>query len=93
VNATQPIVPEVSFDRVFLVTALGEIPDRAAVLAQCCRALRPGGVLSISETLGDPHYQSKATVTRLAEQAGFRCDSIAGGVRRFTANFVKPVPA
>src|SRR5262249_28644855 len=91
-DATQPIVPEASFDLIFLVTALGEIPDRTAVLPQCFRALKPGGVLSITETLGDPHYQSKATVTRFAEQAGFRLKSIAGGVWRFTANFVKPAP-
>ena len=32
-DATQPIVPEASFDVAFLVTTLGEIPDRAAVLA------------------------------------------------------------
>lgn len=31
-DATQPIVPEASFDVVFLVTTLGEIPDRAAVM-------------------------------------------------------------
>jgi ubiquinone/menaquinone biosynthesis C-methylase UbiE len=32
-DATQPIVPDSSFDVVFLVTTLGEIPDRAAVVS------------------------------------------------------------
>jgi ubiquinone/menaquinone biosynthesis C-methylase UbiE len=89
-DATQPIVPEASFDVVFLVTTLGEIPDRAAALAQCFRALKSGGVLSISEMLPDPHYQSKATLKRLAEAAGFRLQSVEGGMWLFTANFVKP---
>ena len=89
-DATQPIVPEASFDVVFLVTTLGEIPDRAAVLAQAFRALKSGGILSISEMLPDPHYQSKTTVKRLAEAAGFQLHSVEGGKWLFTANFVKP---
>ena len=89
-DATQPIVPEASFDLAFLVTTLGEIPDRAAALAQCFRALKSGGVLSVSEMLPDPHYQSKTTVKRLAEAAGFRIQSVEGGIWLFTANFVKP---
>ncbi len=89
-DATQPVVPEASFDLAFLVTTLGEIPDRAAVLAQCFRALKPGGVLSITEMFPDPHYQSRSTVKRLAEEARFRLQSIQGGWWLFTANFVKP---
>jgi len=89
-DAIQPIVPEASFDVAFLVTTLGEIPDRTAALTQCFRALKSGGVLSISEMLPDPHYQSKATVERLAEAAGFRFLSVEGGMWLFTANFVKP---
>jgi predicted methyltransferase len=73
-----------------LVTTLGEIPDRAAAISQCFRVLKPGGILSISEMLPDPHYQSQATVKRLAEAVGFKLQSIQGGVCLFTANFVKP---
>lgn len=89
-DATRPLVPEASFDVAFLATTLGEIPDRAAALAQCFRALKLGGVLSITEMLPDPHYQSKTRVKRLAEAAGFRLPSVEGGVWLFTANFVKP---
>jgi ubiquinone/menaquinone biosynthesis C-methylase UbiE len=89
-DATLPVVPEASFDLAFLVTTLGEIPDRAAALAQCFRALKPGGVLSITEMFPDPHYQSRSTVKRLAEEAGFRLQSLQGGWWLFTANFVKP---
>ena len=89
-DATQALVPEAAFDLVFLCTALGEIPDRTAVLSQCYRALTPGGLLSITEKFGDPHYQSRSTVKRLAEDAGFRPQSIDGRWWFFTANFVKP---
>jgi ubiquinone/menaquinone biosynthesis C-methylase UbiE len=89
-DATQPHVPEASFDVVFLCTALGEIPDRAAALSQCYRALKPGGILSITEIIGDPHYQFRSAVQRLAEAAGFRLQSIHGRWWFYTANFVKP---
>jgi ubiquinone/menaquinone biosynthesis C-methylase UbiE len=89
-DATQPFEFEASFDLVFLVTTLGEIPDRAAAISQCFRVLKPGGILSISEMLPDPHYQSQATVKRLAEAVGFKLQSIQGGVCLFTAYFVKP---
>ncbi len=89
-NATQPHVPEASFDLVFLCTALGEIPDRAAALGQCYRALKPGGVLSITEIIGDPHYQSRSVVQRLAAAAGFRLQSMQGSWWFYTASFLKP---
>jgi ubiquinone/menaquinone biosynthesis C-methylase UbiE len=89
-DATKQHVPEASFDLVYLCTVLGEIPDRPTALAECYRALKPGGVLSITEMFGDPHYQSRSTVRRLAEAAGFRPRSVYGNWLRFTADFVKP---
>ena len=74
----------------FMCAALGEIPDRTAVLAQCFRALVPEGILSITEMFGDPHYQSRSVVQRLARKAGFRFESIEGGWWLFTAQFRKP---
>ena len=89
-DAAQAHVPAASFDVVFLCTALGEITDRTAALAQCFRALKPGGVLSITEMFGDPHYQSRQVVRRLAEGAGFHLDGVRGGWWFFTASFIKP---
>jgi ubiquinone/menaquinone biosynthesis C-methylase UbiE len=88
-DATQCLVPEATFDLVFLCTVLGEIPDRAAALTQCYRALKSGGRLSITEIVLDPHYQSRSTVRRFAETAGFQFDSIQGGWWFYTANFIK----
>jgi ubiquinone/menaquinone biosynthesis C-methylase UbiE len=89
-DATKPHVPAASCDVVMLCEVLGEIPDRAAALTQCFRALKPGGLLSVTELLGDPHYQFQSTLKRLARQAGFRLQSIHGGWWVYTANFIKP---
>lgn len=88
-DATQPIVPSETFDVVYLCTVLGEIPEREVALAQCHRSLKLGGLLSITEIFPDPHYQSRATVLRLAESAGFRLKEMHGPWYFFTANFVK----
>ena len=37
-------------------------------------------MLSITEMFLDPHYQSRSTVKRLAEEAGFRLQSLQGGL-------------
>jgi ubiquinone/menaquinone biosynthesis C-methylase UbiE len=77
-------------DRAMLVTVLGEIPDRQAAVSQIFEALRPGGVLSVTETLFDPHYQSRRTITKLACAAGFQEKAYFGNCLAFTINFEKP---
>ena len=79
------------FDRAFLVTVLGEIPDRERALREVFGSLRPGGVLSITEVLPDPHYQSLGTVRQLAARVGFRADRVHGRLPTYTVNLVKPV--
>ena len=88
-DATQSHFSPDSFDVIYFCTALGEIPDRATALSHCHAALKPGGRLSITEIFPDPHYQSRATVQRLAEVAGFRLQAVHGPWYLFTANFVK----
>jgi len=78
------------FDRALLVSVLGEIPDRETALAELFDALKPGGILSITETLFDPHYQTRNTVTRLATAAGFVEGAWFGNKLAYTVNLVKP---
>lgn len=78
------------FDRALLVTVLGEIPDRAGALKEIFDALNPGGLLSVTETLFDPHYQSRQTVARLAGEVGFRERGFFGNHVAFTVNLEKP---
>lgn len=49
------------------MTVLGEVPDRDAGMRALHTALKPGGVLSVTEVIPDPHYQSHGTMRRLAE--------------------------
>jgi ubiquinone/menaquinone biosynthesis C-methylase UbiE len=83
--------PERTFDRAWLVTVLGEIPNREAALAEVFAALKPGGLLSVTELIPDPHYQSRSTVRRLAAGAGFVEQAAFGNWLAFTLNFIKPV--
>lgn len=80
-----------AFDRAWLVLVLGEIPNRAEALQELFRALKFGGILSITEMLPDPHYQTKATVRRLAQEAGFEIGSSYGNGLGFTLHLVKPL--
>jgi ubiquinone/menaquinone biosynthesis C-methylase UbiE len=89
-DATTVVLPREQADLVYLCTVLGEIPDRQKALANCYQALKPGGRLSITEIIGDPHYQSRAKVKELTRQAGFEPENVAGNWRMVTANFRKP---
>ncbi len=81
---------EDSVDVAFLVTVLGEIPDRSQALSELRRVLKPAGLLSISETLPDPDYQSERTVRGLCEAAGFLTLERFRRRLGFTMNFIAP---
>ncbi len=89
-DLTQPPLPANGFDRALLVTVLGEIPDREAALRAIFDALKPGGILSITEVLPDPHYQRRATVLSLAAAAGFEVGREYSGLGHYTMNLRKP---
>jgi ubiquinone/menaquinone biosynthesis C-methylase UbiE len=80
------------YDRALLVTVLGEIPDREGAMTEIANALKPGGMVSITEVLPDPHYQRRATVRRLAERVGLQFAGRYGGALAYTFNFSKPRP-
>jgi len=79
-----------AFDRALLVTVLGEIPDKTAALGEIHRALKPGGILSVTEMLPDPDFLTPSAVRRLADAAGFVEDRLLGGFPAFTMNLMKP---
>jgi ubiquinone/menaquinone biosynthesis C-methylase UbiE len=80
-----------SFDRVLLVMVLGEIRGRERALGELYRATKAGGVLSVSEALGDPDYRGRGTVRREIEAAGFRLRRVYDGRVSYTMNFAKPL--
>jgi ubiquinone/menaquinone biosynthesis C-methylase UbiE len=77
------------YDRVILVSVLGEIPDRQSALREIHRALKPGGILSITEIIFDPHYQSRGTILKLVGSAGFQEKAFFGNRFAFTVHLEK----
>ena len=83
-------LPPASFDLALMVTVLGEIPDQQRALREVHGALKPGGLLSITEVIADPHFQPREKVLKLAAAAGFQEQARFGGRWSYTLNFVKP---
>ena len=76
-----------SFDLAYLVTVLGEVPDKDRALRELYRVLRPGGVVSISEYLPDPDYPLRRTTIALARRAGFEPFQQFGNFFAYVVNF------
>jgi ubiquinone/menaquinone biosynthesis C-methylase UbiE len=89
-DATTAPIDLSAFDLVYLCTVLGEIPDRLATIKRSYAALKPGGRLSITEIILDPHYQRQSMIARLCLEAGFEHEATLGHWTHFTANFRKP---
>jgi len=83
-------LPPGPFDRATLTTVLGELGDKAAALAEAFQALRPGGVLAVTEVITDPHFQSRRSVMDLAGSAGFRLKAQTGGALSYTLYLERP---
>lgn len=90
-DATNLPFDDGEFDVVFLVAVLGEVSDPAACLQGIYKALRPSGLLSITEQPGDPDFLSLSVVRSLAEQQGFEFVEGYGRKKNYTANFRKPI--
>jgi ubiquinone/menaquinone biosynthesis C-methylase UbiE len=86
-------LPATRFDRALLVTVLGEIPDKLAALSEIRSSLKPGGFVSITEVLPDPHYQSPRSIAALADLAGLRFRNKFGNALIFTVNLERPLGA
>jgi len=83
------LLPAAAFDVAVLVTVLGEIPDKVGALVEIRDTLRSGGVLSVTEVLPDPHYQSLTRVRALAAAAGLREQRLFKGWAGYTVNLVR----
>ena len=78
------------YDRVLLVTVLGEIPDKKIFAKEIIDSLKSGGLLSVTETIADPHFQSRKAVTDVVKEAGFTEKGFFGNKISFTMIFEKP---
>jgi len=78
------------YDRILLITVLGEIPEQVSALKELFKSLKPGGILLVSETIFDIHFQSRTTVTKLAQEAGFKIEDFYGNRCSYNILLVKP---
>lgn len=81
---------DASFDAVYLVTVLGEIPDRTAALGEIHRVLKPGGRLVVGELFGDPHMVTSKRLRAETAHAGFSFEHRSGPAFGFFARFRRP---
>ncbi len=77
------------YDRAILISVLGEIPDQLTALKELFNALKPGGFLSITEVIADPHFQRQNTVRALAKAAGFQEKNLFGNRFAYTMQLYK----
>lgn len=80
-----------TFDRIFLVCCLPEIPDPVRALRELHRVLKRDGLLCLSEFFLDPDYPLRRTEIKWAENAGFKLDSEYGNWFTYHLNFSKSV--
>ena len=78
-----------TFDRVFMIAVLAEIPDRKKALLEIKRVLKDGGLLAIGEILLDPDYPRRRTVTCWCKDAGFKIVDGYGGLLHYLLTFEK----
>lgn len=81
---------ENSIDLVYMITVLPEIPDRGRALREIKRALKPDGVLAVTEFLPDPDYPLRLPTTKICQREGFIVDDNTGNLWNYTVRFKKP---
>jgi ubiquinone/menaquinone biosynthesis C-methylase UbiE len=79
-----------AFDVVFMISVLGEVPDRAAAIKQAARVLCTGGRLSSTEAAGDPDRVKRTELDALAALAGLEKGESWCGLLVKTFNYSKP---
>ena len=85
-------LPKDTFDRVTMVAMIGEIPvnDQQNALHAVFETVKPGGIVSVTEIIFDPHFQSKTHIETLMITAGFTPKATIGPWYAYTSLFQKP---
>ena len=78
-----------TFDVVYMITVIGEIPEPVRAMREFHRVLSPSGTLVFSELLQDPDYPLAGTLLRWAASAGFRLRTKIGGIFYYKLIFEK----
>lgn len=77
------------FDRIYMVTVIGEVENKHACLNEMHRMLKPGGIIAISELAGDPDKMSIEEIRTLFLSHGFSFHQLHGNEKNYTICFKK----
>lgn len=83
---------DATFDVVYMIAVIGEIPDPGRAMREFHRVLTQVGTLVFSELLLDPDYPLTGTLIRLASSAGFRLRDRIGNAFYYTLILEKAPP-
>ncbi len=75
---------EGTFDAIYMITVIGEIPTPERAFAEFYQVLKVGGTLAFSELLPDPDYPSPRRLQRLGDAAGFHFVEKSGNAFSYT---------
>jgi ubiquinone/menaquinone biosynthesis C-methylase UbiE len=78
-----------SFDRIFMVTVIGEVENKEAYIKEFERILKPGGIISITEIMGDSDKMSIEDVKLLMQNSHLEFYKLYGTQKNYTINFIK----
>ena len=77
------------FDRIAMITVLGEVKHKSQLLEAVACHLKPDGKLTITEVIPDPFWQSKKAVVSLLENNGFNYIKSNSSLMMQTHHFIK----
>jgi ubiquinone/menaquinone biosynthesis C-methylase UbiE len=78
-----------TFDVIYMITVMGEIPSPERALREFHRVLSPTGTVAFSELFPDPDYPRASTLIRWATGAGFALQKKIGNFFYYTLIFEK----
>jgi ubiquinone/menaquinone biosynthesis C-methylase UbiE len=78
-----------TFDVVYMIAVIGEIPEPRRAMQEFHRVLSRSGTLIFSELVLDPDYPLADSLVRMAAPAGFRQRKKMGGFFYYTLIFEK----
>ena len=78
-----------TFDAIYMITVISEVPEPERAMREFNRVLSPSGTLAFSELLTDPDYPLAQTLVRQAGKANFRLKKKLGNFFSYTLIFEK----
>lgn len=71
-NISEVPLEKNTFDRIILVNVIGETPNHKKSLEHIYKSLKDEGLVSLTETVFDSHFQSKSKLKNLLENQGYK---------------------